>query len=832
MKTAGNARTHSATSVQSSGTAVVQMGAYALPCLVLLISFGAGTWSCAPPTHKSSAELPNRPELLADIATADSMREIPGDVATTELADDINSPGDARSGPDRCQDILDLDSESSSDLIDVSLDIEIRDLHMDLLADSTHDSIHADAETTDLPPLQDTSSQICEPNSFFLTDDKCARCNEWGTGQLYALKVNDGNECTLDECDPANGPVHSPVDGPCDDGKPETANDKCMDGICKGTITCEPDAVECEGSFNIVQCHSNGIGIELLQDCAEMSAICYEAICLTDICGVGESVCLDPSTLSLCGPDGSPVGVYSCLPFPCVDGKCVESGEWNCEPGQTYCDGFTAHTCNLTGDGPLDGGIDCLAAGTWCAGGICGGCLPACGYRECGDNGCGGTCGDCGEEVCVDAFCAPAGVPCDDVNEDAWDGCTDGVVTEFLVTEPGAYAPTNPTVSTPDSSDVALVAWSHMTGGPEQGGLRGRWLNLDTGGLGDIVKMNSEEALATYAAASTALADASVAVIWMESKAPGESELWGRVVASEGLPPAPPFRISLEGAAKPRSPVVSKTADDGFLVAWYVTWDGDGAGVVARGLDASGTPLADPYSATDVFGYASHPTLAPGPGSVLLAYAGSAVDDDGFQVAMKWLSAEGPAGSGAATVSEPDGQHHLAPVACALDTGAYALAWQTTTNTWEPFEPPAFCGDCQLKARFLGQDGNPSSDQFPLDCGPWETCRGLSIVESEGDEAMIAYQGCKDKIGDGYGMDALFETCEVLLLKVSKAAGQVGDPTQLNIFSFGNQGGVAMASLSPGTIVVWTSYSDLDDGNLLAVILDENSKKANWFPTQ
>ena len=46
---------------------------------------------------------------------------------------------------------------------------------------------------------------------------------------------DDGNPCTKDTCDPTVGCVFDPQDGvPCDDGDPNTVNDRCLNGVCVG----------------------------------------------------------------------------------------------------------------------------------------------------------------------------------------------------------------------------------------------------------------------------------------------------------------------------------------------------------------------------------------------------------------------------------------------------------------------------------------------------------------------------------------------------------------------------------------------------------------------
>ena len=60
------------------------------------------------------------------------------------------------------------------------------------------------------------------------------------------LSCDDGNPCTLDECDEKLGCTHEPEWGPCEDGDPCTEDDFCADGLCNSGnwVPCDP-AGEC-----------------------------------------------------------------------------------------------------------------------------------------------------------------------------------------------------------------------------------------------------------------------------------------------------------------------------------------------------------------------------------------------------------------------------------------------------------------------------------------------------------------------------------------------------------------------------------------------------------
>jgi cysteine-rich repeat protein len=81
----------------------------------------------------------------------------------------------------------------------------------------------------------------CRPGNPPLIDDKvdCTldRCDELKDLVFHdpvdAL-CHDGNECTLDVCDPATGCTSSPEEGSCDDRRACTTDDQCVDGVCVG----------------------------------------------------------------------------------------------------------------------------------------------------------------------------------------------------------------------------------------------------------------------------------------------------------------------------------------------------------------------------------------------------------------------------------------------------------------------------------------------------------------------------------------------------------------------------------------------------------------------
>jgi len=100
--------------------------------------------------------------------------------------------------------------------------------------------------------------QVCAPTEFAEVEPGiCDQCNPAGTGYSgQGQPVSDDNECTDDVCDPVEGVVHSPHQGPCDDGDPLTGLDGCVEGLCQGQFFCPPgeflsdggQCLQCSGS--------------------------------------------------------------------------------------------------------------------------------------------------------------------------------------------------------------------------------------------------------------------------------------------------------------------------------------------------------------------------------------------------------------------------------------------------------------------------------------------------------------------------------------------------------------------------------------------------------
>ena len=312
---------------------------------------------------------------------------------------------------------------------------------------------------------------------------------EEGGWTLEAVKVNcpvqlyeclagcvpdcEGKVCGSDGCS-----------GSCGECLPET---ECKEGVC--SFICVPDCEDkdcgsdgCSGSCGVCNtgyecdgtncfCLPQCIGKECGPDgCGATCGDCQPGF----DCGLGGKCCCAADCPGKeCGPDGCGGDCGTCGPdeFCTPNGSCFLS---DCIPGQRDCDGMTVLECDEDNeweeDGPCpqgtycdagdcfpwvcvpgetvcaDGSVaQCAESGSaWlapqaclqnmvCAEGECvTPCEPGCDGKECGPDLCGGTCGECGENTaCITNLCLQVGGECDDGNDQHWDGCTEGHITEF-----------------------------------------------------------------------------------------------------------------------------------------------------------------------------------------------------------------------------------------------------------------------------------------------------------------------------------------------------------------------------------------------------------------
>jgi hypothetical protein len=282
-------------------------------------------------------------------------------------------------------------------------------------------------------------------------------CADGSCGAGIPVNCNDGNPCTDDSCDPAQGCLHANNDAPCSDGDACTIGDGCSEGTCApgppascdDGNPCTADACDAvQGCTHVAQAGScdDGNACTAGDHCSDGACIPAGAVdcddgnpCITDTCepAVGcihtfnEAPC-DDADLCTTGDHCHLGECISAQPLVCDDGNlCTDDA---CSPA-TGCT-FTPNTAPCDDVNPCTTDDHC--AGGWCAGG------PAdCDDGEpCTDDSCDPVTGcqhlpntlpcDDGDlcttsDVCGGGSCGGIPLSCDDSEPCTTDACAAGV---------------------------------------------------------------------------------------------------------------------------------------------------------------------------------------------------------------------------------------------------------------------------------------------------------------------------------------------------------------------------------------------------------------------
>ena len=203
---------------------------------------------------------------------------------------------------------------------------------------------------------------------------------------------DDGDPCTLDECDPVEGCSTTVVSGvSCDDGELCTEDDTCTDGSCSGTPVICDDGNGCTADSCDPQ--TGCLFVDTNLGCDDGNACTVGDQCNKGECVSGQgAVCDDGNacTNDACDPlngclhtphDGGCSDGSACtLDDQCVEGTCQSGSPASCDDGN-LC---TADSCdpvvgcvNAANQISCDDGNLC-SVGDVCSNGSCEGKTPLC----------------------------------------------------------------------------------------------------------------------------------------------------------------------------------------------------------------------------------------------------------------------------------------------------------------------------------------------------------------------------------------------------------------------------------------------------------------------
>lgn len=208
------------------------------------------------------------------------------------------------------------------------------------------------------------------------------------------LDCEDGNPCTLDDCETVTGCVYEEVIGPCEDGSACTVGDGCINGSCVGGVgiscddgdLCTVDTCDdAEGCVNALIPEGDG--------CDDGNACTQGESCVSGICSGGAELdCTEgddnPCLVFDCSPEqgcltpqpvpdgfGCSDGLLCTVIDGCQNGECAGLQTMNCDDG----DPCTADSCQegsgcssvLTEGLPCDDGDACTEQDQCTAEGVC-----------------------------------------------------------------------------------------------------------------------------------------------------------------------------------------------------------------------------------------------------------------------------------------------------------------------------------------------------------------------------------------------------------------------------------------------------------------------------
>ena len=170
---------------------------------------------------------------------------------------------------------------------------------------------------------QNTDARPCEDGDACTLADVCVN----GACTGLPKDCDDGNDCTIDDCDDASGeclnaPVGSTV--PCDDGDACTAADVCIGTTCRGRAvncddsngctddSCDPETGRCSHS-----------PVDEALDCDDANACTNDDTCVGSLCIGTPVLCEDESD---CTVDSCDVSSGACVFAPVEDGSPCDDG--------------------------------------------------------------------------------------------------------------------------------------------------------------------------------------------------------------------------------------------------------------------------------------------------------------------------------------------------------------------------------------------------------------------------------------------------------------------------------------------------------------------------
>ena len=596
--------------------------------------------------------------------------------------------------------------------------------------------------------VHEDNTKPCEDGSACTVGDQCA---EGSCEPGSAAGCDDGNLCTDDSCEPLEGCLHAENVESCDDGNACTLADHCQGGWCVGgeppdcqdgnpctDDSCDP-ATGCVHADNAKPCDDG------------------DACTLADLCGEGSCVPGGPANCAdgnLCTDDWCD-SLAGCLheanAEPCDDGNtCTQddhcSGGWCVGGAMLWCDDesfCTLDTCDPVG-GCAHSSLECddgnVCTDDWCN--LETGCVFDTNQLECDDDDactdgdvcfegiCEGetiTCDDdyvCTVDTCdpetgcvFDEFFPCCGnslaepeEQCDDGNQQAWDGCTQCAISEFLVNTTWEYDQTSSRSAVAPFSDGRFaVAWTSLNESYKNGEIYGKVYGTDGQEVCPEFHVNSETTNMQQGAATAVLQDGSLLVVWESQHE--EYDAYGvylRRFDAECQALGPETGVDEWTIGDQDSADVAVLSDGRFVVVWESQYKDPptfeypdySLGIGARLFNADGTPVGAEFSVNTYIDYGQvRPRVASfSSGGFIVVWDSWEQDGSDSAVVGQRFDAEGnKVGEEFIATVETFGSQEDPAVAVLNDDG-FVVAWQSWAND-------------QIRTRRFAANGTPLGDE-------------------------------------------------------------------------------------------------------------------------
>jgi len=317
---------------------------------------------------------------------------------------------------------------------------------------------------------------------------------------------------------------------------------------------------------------------------------------------------------------------------------------------------------------------------------------------------------------------------------------------EFRVNSTTAGAQLHPAVAVDPDGDF-VIAWASQ--GQDGSGYGVFAQRFDAAGVkrGNELRVNATTS-GNQAAPAVAMDGAGNFVVAWSSPQDGDQEgIVARLFDDAGMPRTGEVLINATTAGQQRDPVAARNLQGEITIAWVSTGqDGDGDGVVARRLDATGALVGDEIAVNQyTAGAQNRPALAmSAAGDFAVAWESAAQDGDGQGIVVRRFGRDGVALADETIANTTTAGDQSQPTLALSASSRYIVAWTSRGQD----------GDgAGVYAQILNGDGSHAGSELPINTTTVSDQERPSIALDDLGSFVVAWQSAHQD-GDGLGVFA------------------------------------------------------------------------------